>query len=69
MVLIVALIGLTALVAVGSTAASPVVERTRESCLLPAVGLTWLRTMPTVESSRYGVIGAGLRLLIGVPYA
>ncbi|WP_067499084.1 FtsX-like permease family protein [Actinoplanes sp. TFC3] len=70
----IALIGLTVLVAVvgvGSTSALSVVERTRESGLLRAVGLSrgGLRAMLTAESSLYGVIGAGLGLLIGVPYA
>ncbi|MEV4640890.1 FtsX-like permease family protein [Actinoplanes sp. NPDC049548] len=70
----VALISLTVLVAVvgvGSTAALSVVERTRESGLLRAVGLSpgGLRTMLTAESSLYGVVGAGFGLLIGVPYA
>ncbi|MBM2620851.1 ABC transporter permease [Actinoplanes sp. LDG1-06] len=70
----VALIGLTVLVAVvgvGSTSALSVVERTRESGLLRAVGLSraGLRAMLTAESSLYGVIGAGFGLAIGVPYA
>ena len=70
----IALIGLTVLVAVvgvGSTSALSVVERTRESGLLRAVGLSQggLRLMLTAESSLYGVIGAGFGLLIGVPYA
>lgn len=69
----VGLVGLTVLIAVvgvGSTTALSVVERIRESGLLRAIGLsrTGLRTMLTVESGLYGVIGATIGLLIGVPY-
>jgi putative ABC transport system permease protein len=48
-----------------------VVERVRESGLLRAVGLSrgGLRAMLTAESSLYGVIGAAIGLLLGVPYA
>ncbi|GAB1641024.1 FtsX-like permease family protein [Krasilnikovia sp. MM14-A1259] len=68
------LIGLTVLIAVvgvGTTVALSVVERARESGLLRAIGLTrgGLRTMLTTESGLYGVIGAVLGLLLGVPYA
>ncbi|RZU48443.1 putative ABC transport system permease protein [Krasilnikovia cinnamomea] len=68
------LIGLTVLIAVvgvGTTVALSVVERARESGLLRAVGLTrgGLRAMLTTESGLYGVIGAVLGLLLGVPYA
>ncbi|MFI5891636.1 FtsX-like permease family protein [Actinoplanes sp. NPDC051513] len=68
------LIGLTVLIAVvgvGTTTALSVVERVRESGLLRAVGLSQgaLRTMLTTESALYGVIGAGLGLVLGVPYA
>ncbi len=68
------LIGLTVLIAVvgvGTTTALSVVERVRESGLLRAVGLSraGLRTMLTAESGLYGVIGATLGLLLGVPYA
>jgi putative ABC transport system permease protein len=68
------LIGLTVLIAVvgvGTTTALSVVERVRESGLLRAVGLSrgGLRAMLTVESSLYGVIGATIGLLLGVPYA
>ena len=57
------LVGLTVLIAVvgvGTTTALSVVERVRESGLLRAIGLsrTGLRTMLTVESGLYGVIGA-----------
>ncbi|SCF08502.1 putative ABC transport system permease protein [Micromonospora coriariae] len=70
----VGLVGLTVLIAVvgvGSTTALSVVERVRESGLLRAIGLsrTGLRTMLTVESGLYGVIGATIGLLLGVPYA
>jgi putative ABC transport system permease protein len=70
----VGLIGLTVLIAVvgvGTTTALSVVERIRESGLLRAVGLSrrGLRAMLTVESSLYGVIGATIGLLLGVPYA
>ena len=68
------LVGLTVLIAVvgvGTTTALSVVERVRESGLLRAVGLSrgGLRAMLTAESSLYGVIGATLGLLLGVPYA
>ncbi|MEU4221133.1 FtsX-like permease family protein [Actinoplanes sp. NPDC026623] len=68
------LIGLTVLIAVvgvGTTTALSVVERVRESGLLRAVGLSrgGLRAMLTMESSLYGVIGATIGLLLGVPYA
>ncbi|MET8153500.1 FtsX-like permease family protein [Actinoplanes sp. NPDC049668] len=68
------LIGLTVLIAVvgvGTTTALSVVERVRESGLLRAVGLSRgaLRLMLTTESSLYGVIGATIGLLLGVPYA
>jgi putative ABC transport system permease protein len=70
----VGLIGLTVIIAVvgvGTTTALSVVERVRESGLLRAVGLSrrGLRTMLTTESSLYGVIGATIGLLLGVPYA
>ncbi|GIF03314.1 FtsX-like permease family protein [Actinoplanes siamensis] len=68
------LIGLTVLIAVvgvGATTALSVVERVRESGLLRAIGMSraGLRTMLTAESALYGVIGAVLGLLLGVPYA
>ncbi|AEV86030.1 permease [Actinoplanes sp. SE50] len=68
------LIGLTVLIAVvgvGATTALSVVERVRESGLLRAIGMSRgaLRTMLTAESALYGVIGAVLGLLLGVPYA
>lgn len=68
------LIGLTVLIAivgVGTTSALSVVERVRESGLLRAVGLSrgGLRAMLTTESALYGVIGAGIGLVLGVPYA
>jgi putative ABC transport system permease protein len=68
------LIGLTVLIAivgVGATTALSVVERVRESGLLRAVGMSrgGLRTMLTTESALYGVIGAALGIVLGVPYA
>jgi putative ABC transport system permease protein len=68
------LIGLTVLIAVvgvGTTTALSVVERVRESGLLRAVGLSrgGLRIMLTAESALYGVIGAAIGLVLGVPYA
>ncbi|RLP97902.1 ABC transporter permease [Micromonospora sp. CV4] len=68
---LVSLTVLIAVVGVGSTTALSVVERVRESGLLRAIGLsrTGLRTMLTVESGLYGVIGATIGLLLGVPYA
>ncbi|MFY1615814.1 FtsX-like permease family protein [Micromonospora sp. WMMD736] len=68
---LVSLTVLIAVVGVGSTTALSVVERVRESGLLRAVGLSraGLRTMLTVESGLYGVIGATFGLLLGVPYA
>jgi putative ABC transport system permease protein len=68
------LIGLTVLIAVvgvGTTTALSVVERARESGLLRAVGMSrgGLRLMLTTESALYGVIGAAIGLLLGVPYA
>ncbi|WP_433383240.1 ABC transporter permease [Actinoplanes sp. CA-142083] len=74
LVIALGLIGLTVLIAVvgvGTTTALSVVERVRESGLLRAVGLSRgaLRTMLTTESALYGVIGAGLGLVLGVPYA
>lgn len=69
-----ALLGLTVIIAVvgvGTSTALSVVERTRESSLLRAVGLSrrGLRTMLTAESSLYGLIGATIGVLLGVPYA
>jgi putative ABC transport system permease protein len=68
------LIGLTVLIAivgVGATTALSVVERVRESGLLRAVGMSrgGLRAMLTTESALYGVIGAALGIVLGVPYA
>jgi putative ABC transport system permease protein len=68
------LIGLTVLIAVvgvGTTTALSVVERVRESGLLRAVGLSraGLRAMLTAESGLYGVIGAAIGLVLGIPYA
>ncbi|MEV8503371.1 ABC transporter permease [Actinoplanes sp. NPDC051475] len=71
---VIGLIGLTVLIAVvgvGTTTALSVVERVRESGLLRAVGLSRgsLRMMLTAESSLYGVIGATIGVVLGVPYA
>jgi len=68
------LVGLTVLIAVvgvGTTTALSVVERVRESGLLRAVGLSrrGLRGLLTAESALYGVVGAALGLVLGVPYA
>jgi putative ABC transport system permease protein len=68
------LIGLTVLIAVvgvGTTTALSVVERTRESGLLRAVGLSknGLRAMLTTEAGLYGLIGAVMGVVLGVPYA
>lgn len=68
------LVGLTVLIAVvgvGTTTALSVVERVRESGLLRAVGLSrgGLRVMLTTESALYGVVGAVIGLVLGVPYA
>jgi putative ABC transport system permease protein len=70
----VGLMGLTVLIAVvgvGTTTALSVVERVREAGLLRAMGLSrgGLRTMLTTEAALYGVIGALLGLMLGVPYA
>lgn len=66
-----ALTMLISIVGVGSTTALSVLERTRESGLLRAIGLTrgGLRGMVTVEASLYGTIGAVLGLALGIPYA
>ena len=68
------LIGLTVLIAVvgvGTTMSLTVMERTREFGLLRALGLdrTGLRTLIGIEAGLYGLIGAGIGLLLGVPYA
>jgi putative ABC transport system permease protein len=68
------LIGLTVLIAVvgvGTTMSLTVMERTREFGLLRALGLgrSGLRAMIGVESGLYGLIGATMGLLLGVPYA
>jgi putative ABC transport system permease protein len=68
------LLGLTVLIAVvgvGTTTALSVVERTRESGLLRAVGLSKsaLRATVTTESGLYGLIGSVIGLLLGMPYA
>jgi putative ABC transport system permease protein len=62
---------LIAVVGVGSTTALSVLERTRESGLLRAIGLTRreLGRLVTTEAGLYGVIGAAIGLAIGIPYA
>ncbi|WP_201780098.1 FtsX-like permease family protein [Lentzea aerocolonigenes] len=62
---------LIAIVGVGSTTALSVLERTRESGLLRAIGLSRkeLGRLATVEAGLCGTIGAVLGLAIGVPYA
>ncbi|MGW5868835.1 FtsX-like permease family protein [Streptomyces sp. NPDC055239] len=68
------LLGLTVLIAVvgvATTTGLTVLERTRESGLLRALGLSraGLRTMIAIESGLYGVLGGILGLALGVPYA
>ncbi|MFD4670556.1 FtsX-like permease family protein [Lentzea sp. NPDC058450] len=62
---------LIAVVGVGSTTALSVLERTRESGLLRAIGLPrkGLGLLITTEAALYGTVGALLGLVIGVPYA
>jgi len=74
LLIVIGLVSLTVLIAVvgvGTTTALSVVERSRESGLLRAVGLArgGLRGMLTAESGLYGVLGAAMGLLLGVPYA
>lgn len=68
------LLGLTLLMAVigvGTTTSLTVLERTRESGLLRALGLgrSGLRLMIGMEAGLYGAIGGVLGLVLGVPYA
>ncbi|MGW4210048.1 FtsX-like permease family protein [Lentzea sp. NPDC004789] len=62
---------LIAVVGVGSTTALSVLERTRESGLLRAIGLTRkeLGRLITTEAGLYGMVGALIGLAIGIPYA
>ncbi|GLZ29556.1 hypothetical protein Lesp02_17460 [Lentzea sp. NBRC 105346] len=62
---------LIAVVGVGSTTALSVLERTNESGLLRAIGLSrrGLRRMVTTEAFLYGAIGTVLGLALGIPYA
>jgi putative ABC transport system permease protein len=62
---------LIAVVGVGSTTALSVMERTRESGLLRAIGMSKpaLRAMVTLESGLYGTVGAVVGLALGIPYA
>lgn len=66
-----ALTVLIAVVGVGTTMALSVLERVQEAGLLRALGLgrSGLRLMIGMEASLYGVIGAVLGLLLGVPGA
>jgi putative ABC transport system permease protein len=66
-----ALTVIIAVVGVGTTTALSVLERTRESGLLRALGLTrsGLRGMLGLESALYGALGAVIGLALGVPYA
>lgn len=68
------LLGLTVLIAVvgvATTTGLTVLERTRESGLLRALGLgrSKLRTMIGAEAGLYGVLGGVMGLFLGVPYA
>lgn len=68
------LLGLTVLISVigvGTTTALSVVERTRESGLLRALGMSRpaLLLMIGTEAGLYGVIGAVLGTVLGVPFA
>ncbi|UUU32301.1 FtsX-like permease family protein [Streptomyces sp. CA-210063] len=68
------LLGLTVLIAVvgvGTTTGLTVLERTRESGLLRALGLgrSGLRFLIGMEAALYGVLGGLLGLALGVPYA
>jgi putative ABC transport system permease protein len=68
------LLGLTVLIAavgVGTTTGLSVLERTQEFGLARALGLTRsrLRLMIGVEAGLYGLIGAVLGILLGVPMA
>ncbi|MDX3655843.1 ABC transporter permease [Streptomyces sp. ID05-26A] len=62
---------LIAVVGVGSTTALSVLERTRESGLLRAIGLTRreLGRLVLAEAGLYGIVGAMTGLAIGIPYA
>ncbi|PWK88743.1 putative ABC transport system permease protein [Lentzea atacamensis] len=62
---------LIAVVGVGSTTALSVLERTRESGLLRAIGLTRkeLSRLITTEAGLYGIVGALIGLALGIPYA
>ncbi|GDY31964.1 ABC transporter permease [Gandjariella thermophila] len=69
-----ALIGLAVVIAlfgIANTLTLSVIERTRESALLRALGLTrgQLRLMLLVESVLLGVAGAGLGMLLGSGFA
>ncbi len=68
------LLGLTVLISVigvGTTTALSVVERTRESGLLRALGMNRpaLLAMISAEAGLYGAIGAVLGITLGIPFA
>lgn len=68
------LLGLTVLIAavgVGTTTGLSVLERTQESGLLRALGLTRgrLKAMVSMEAGLYGIIGAIIGTALGVPLA
>ncbi len=68
------LLGLTVLISVigvGTTTGLSVLERTRETGLLRALGLNRraVKAMIGIESGLYGVIGSVLGIALGVPFA
>jgi putative ABC transport system permease protein len=72
--LILALLGMSVLIAffgVANTLSLSVVERTRESALLRAIGLTKreLRRMLSVEAAIMGVVGAAVGIAVGLAFA
>ncbi len=60
-----------AVAGVGTTTALSVVERTRESGMLRAVGLSkrGLKVSITTEAALYGLVGSVIGLVIAVPYS
>ena len=59
-----------AIVGIGNTLGLSVIERTRESALLRALGLQRreLRRMLAVEAALLGAVGAGVGVLAGIGY-